>query len=137
MTDAPITRTPAEQAELASALRTLTEDVYAVNRANGWFEKDRTVGDDIALLHSEVSEALEAYRDHGLEDATGDNIDGVAQIDGVVTLVKPEGFGSEMADILVRLVDTCKRRGIDLAFETERKLAFNVTRGIRHGGKNL
>lgn len=135
MTDAPIERTPAEQNELAIALRTLTEDVYAVNRANGWFEKDRTVGEDIALLHSEASEALEAYREHGLDDITADPV--FAGNGDVVAVPKPEGFGSECADILIRLVDTCKRRGIDLAFETERKLAFNVTRGIRHGNKNL
>lgn len=122
--------------DLTEALADAAERVYEVNEANGWFEEDRTVGDDLALLHSEVSEMLEAYRDTGLEDATAPPIQ-AGEDPAVVVLQKPEGFGSEAADVLVRLLDTCKRRGVDLGYEFERKLAYNATRGHRHGGKRL
>lgn len=127
--------TPAEA--LAYGIADAQERVFAVNDANGWFESDRTVGDDIALLHSEVSEMLEAYRDHGLEDQTKavEAYDFDTGTAGVVVLPKPEGFGAEAADVLIRLLDTCKRRGIDLPAEFERKLTYNATRGHRHGGK--
>jgi NTP pyrophosphatase (non-canonical NTP hydrolase) len=124
-----MTRDSTTAAVLGHALHQAMEDVYAVNAANGWFEDDRTVGDDIALLHSEVSEMLEAYRDGGLADQTA-----LATL-GDTALPKPEGFGAEAADALIRLLDTCKRRDVDLAFEFERKLAFNATRGHKHGGK--
>lgn len=117
-------------AVLAIALHHAAERVYGVNQANGWFDDERTVGDDIALLHSEVSEMLEAYRDGGLADQT-------ATPHQAGSIPKPEGFGSEAADVLIRLLDTCKRRGVDLAGEFERKLAYNGTRGHRHGGKIL
>src|SRR5690606_37461540 len=110
---------------LRSALQDAEERVFQVNQANGWFEDDRTVGDDIALIHSEASEMLEAYRGHGLGDATMPEEDG--------RFPKPEWFGSEAADVLIRLLDTCRRRGVDLAWEFERKLRFNATRGHRHG----
>jgi NTP pyrophosphatase (non-canonical NTP hydrolase) len=123
---------------LDEALTRAAGVVEEVNRANGWFDDDRTFGDDIALLHSEVSEALEAYRDHGLVDVTGDlcptTADGI-HIHG--NLCKPEGVGSELADVLVRLLDTCTRRGINLADEFHRKVEYNATRGHRHGGKRL
>lgn len=128
--------TPAEA--LAYGITDAQERVFAVNQANGWFEDSRTVGDDIALLHSEVSEMLEAYRDGGLEDQTADGPAGYdfsTDTAGVVVLSKPEGFGAEAADVLIRLLDTCERRGIDLPYEFERKLAYNKTRGHKHGGK--
>lgn len=129
-------RTPDEKVALRDALVAAEESVFAVNQANGWFEDDRTVGDDIALLHSEVSEMLEAYRDGGLEDQTSAPYTAPgAMRDGEFVQPKPEGFGSEAADVLVRLLDTCKRRGVDLAYEFERKLQYNKTRGHRHGGK--
>lgn len=111
---------------LATAQRTVTD----INKANGWFESDRTFGDDIALLHSEVSEALEAYRTDGVADATLNNHNDSR-------LPKPEGVGSEFADVLVRLLDSCERWGIDLEYEFNRKLQYNATRGHRHGGKRL
>lgn len=121
---------------LALALNNAQERVYEVNEANGWFESDRTVGEDIALLHSEVSEMLEAYRDGGLDDQTSaPYIAPGAMRDGALVLPKPEGFGAEAADVFVRLLDTCKRRGVNLAAEFERKLTYNATRGHRHGGK--
>lgn len=124
-------RTPDDKSALRDALASAEESVFAVNQANGWFESDRTVGDDIALIHSEASEMLEAYRDGGLEDQTQQTPD------EDLRLAKPEGFGAEAADVLIRLLDTCKRRGVDLPYEFERKLMYNRTRGHRHGGKVL
>lgn len=137
-------------ADRAAVLQSMQAEVTAVNVANGSSEMSRTVGDDIALLHSEVSEALEAYRDHGLNDATVGTVCQCATPGRVRDIplcvacgaylpdhLKPEGFGSELADVLIRLLDTCERRGVDLAAEYERKMAYNWTRGHRHGGKNL
>lgn len=103
--------------------------VLSVNIKNGWFDSDRSFGDDIALLHTEVSEAFEAYRDHGLEDVT------IVTDPALGILGKPEGVGSELADVLVRLLDTCERYDIDLEAEFIRKCRYNTTRGHRHGGK--
>lgn len=99
------------------------QEVYECNNQNGWYESDRTFGDYIALLHSEVSEMLEAYREGGLADAT--------------TGAKPEGVGSEAADVYIRLLDLCCNFNINLKKEYERKMAYNLTRGYRHGGKLL
>lgn len=118
--------------EWAKALKEMENFVFKINMKNGWFEGERTFGDDIALLHSEVSEMLEAYRSFGTEDATLP-----PRVDGIGRQTKPEGIGSEAADVLVRLLDTCRRWEIDLAYEFQRKCAYNETRGHRHGGKKL
>lgn len=115
-------------------LQKMQAEVLEVNQANGWFEDDRTFGDDIALLHTEVSEMFEAFRDGGFADQTNS----VPQTrNGETTLPKPEGVGSEAADVLVRLLDTCERHNIDIVYEFNRKLAYNRTRGHKHGGKRV
>lgn len=132
----------AAHARRPATLEEIQEEVYEINVANGWYEDERAFGDDIALLHSEVSEMYEAYRDHLLEDATVYETyvgrDALTKTDPVpVKNPKPEGVGSEAADVLIRLLDTCRRAGLDLRWEVERKLAFNRTRGYRHGGKHV
>jgi len=113
----------------------MTAEVRQINVDKGWRSADggpgnNTFGDYIALLHSELSEALEAYRDWRLADATGGP-------DGPRENSKPEGVGSEMADVLIRLLDTCDVFGIDLQAEYERKVAYNRHRPFQHGGRTL
>lgn len=50
---------------------------------------------------------------------------------------KPEGVPSELADIVIRVGDMCARYKIDLAYEIERKLKYNQTRPMLHGGRVL
>lgn len=128
----------------SEVLRDMQSEVRQVNEANGWFESDRRFGEDIALLHSEVSEALEEYRVHGLRsyylDEEGQPVyiaDEVTGETGDYRGRKPLGVGSEFADVLVRLLDSCDRAGVDLAWEFTQKIAYNRTRGHRHGGRAL
>jgi len=52
-------------------------------------------------------------------------------------LAKPEGVPSELADIVVRVMDFAGEHGIDLADAIQEKLAFNEQRAAMHGGKKF
>lgn len=125
--------------KFGTTIRELTDKVRRINIEKGWRPAEggpgaNTFGDYVALLHSEVSEALEAYRDHRLADATADEPIGHG---GTPILAKPEGVGSELADVLIRLVDMADVFGIDLEREVTRKIAYNRTRPHQHGGRTL
>lgn len=96
-------------------LAQMTAEVVACNEAHGWYENCATFPEAMALLHSEVSEALDAWRQWGLEDAT-DRFGCDDPQHGDSTWEhecytdkppKPEGVGSEFADIFIRLLDDC------------------------------
>lgn len=97
--------------------------VVQTNEDNGW-NTPRPFDADVSLLHTEVSEAYEAYRDTGhTNEWEGEG-------------GKPEGVPSELADVFIRLLDTCHRYNVDLEDATLRKLVFNKTRGYRHANGN-
>lgn len=130
------------------SLEAMMRRVRKFNVAKGWRvdgdhlvpdANGRTFGDDIALIHSELSEALEAYRDHGLEPyiAIGEG-EQIQLVDpGEYGPCKPEGVPSELADVFIRLLDTCAHLGVDLEREFRMKMDYNDIRSNRHGGKNL
>lgn len=115
-------------------LNEIVKQAYETAVAKGWhsetIENDAAVfGSKLALIHSEVSEALEAYRDRGLEETQRD--------DG-----KPEGVLAELADVIIRigdLVGMLQAQGfnVDLEDAIIEKMNFNKTRPYRHGGKRL
>lgn len=121
----------------ANFLKDMAAEVREVSEANGWFDDDRRPAEGLALIHSEVSEWLEALRRWGTADATPVLVGHAAELPEGVIPPKTEGAGSEAADVLIRLRDECDRQEIDLGAEFVRKLAHNRTRGYRHGGRAL
>lgn len=98
----------------------------------GWWDQTRSFGEQIALMHSELSEALEEHRAGRAmtEVYFKQNEDGSLS-------AKPEGVPIELADLFIRLLDTCEHYGIDLETVTHLKMSYNATRPHRHGGKLL
>ena len=47
--------------------------------------------------------------------------------------VKPEGFGVELADAVIRIAHLCGALDIDLEARITEKLAYNATRPYKHG----
>ncbi len=83
-------------------------------KEHGWWDSPRPVPEILCLIHSEVSEALEAYRNHD-----------------------DENFAEELADIAIRLLDAAEGYGIDLEKEIEKKHETNKKREYRHGNKRV
>lgn len=105
--------------------------VYNVAKANGWWEKIgnrpmtvEEIATSLCLIHSEVSEGLESIRKNEPHFFTAAN-------------GKPEGLGSELADVIIRCMDLSEKLGIDLDEMIRVKSAFNETRSHRHGGKEF
>lgn len=116
-------------------IRVLMSQANRIARDKGWWDDGRSFGDIIALIHSEASEALEAYREYREPGRELGLIDFEDSPQGPNS--KPVGVASEFADILIRVFDVCEEFGIPLVEAIDEKMRYNVRRPYRHGEKNL
>lgn len=112
-------------------IRELTRSAHENAKAKGFYDKPRNFGEQIALIHAELSEALEADRDEsycilGTEEVLETNAnDYKARIKGTVE--------EELADVVIRVADMAAYLDIDLEAHIIAKMKFNATRENKHG----
>jgi NTP pyrophosphatase (non-canonical NTP hydrolase) len=130
----------------------------AVN--HGFWETPPEFGTLIALVHAELSEALEEVRagrpalyypcrtlkrlcireqnkDPNAHTECGaylpDKKSNVPERSCTIQSDKPEGWAVELADAVIWIADICGHYGIDLEDILHRKMAYNATRPHKHG----
>jgi NTP pyrophosphatase (non-canonical NTP hydrolase) len=127
--------------DLSSILYELGRNVGEVNVANGWDTSRAMVAApaqydprwhvahkiaELGLIDTETSEAIEEVRKGHEHTYRYYREDG-----------KPEGVPSELADVIIRVLDISDAYGIDIGAAVVEKLNHNATRGLHHGGKAL
>lgn len=97
-------------------------------------------GTQIALIQSELSEALEAIRKKRRADLS--EIDELAMwhVDDFRPLFErdvKDTLEDELADAIIRILDFARTMGIDIERHVELKMKYNALRPYKHGGKRF
>lgn len=92
--------------------QSLALEIHENAKNHGWWDTQRSIPELLCLVHSEVSEALEAYRNGNKEN-----------------------FSEELADIVIRVFDMAVGNNINIQEAIVKKHLKNTKRPFRHGGK--
>lgn len=125
-------------------------EIHQIAVDHGFWEASDNIGEKLMLIVSEISEALEDYRNGKMSvtydaqlstevmvvETSGDSTrflrkDGSEAKDVIVQ--KPEGFPVELADVVIRVLDLAGWLGIDLGAVIDLKVVYNKTRPHLHG----
>lgn len=142
-------------------IQQIQEDVHSTVRSKGFWNqeqlidkasiedaqeiRDLIIAQKLALIHSEVSEALEACRAGKRADvesykvATGITLDDVQEDIAVQSRAYKDyikdSLEGELAGTVIRVMDLCGWLGIDLGWFIEQELEYNKSRPTKHGKK--
>lgn len=108
--------------QTAEEVNKLVNRCYQQSKDAGWWNDLKTgqpleltnslKAEKIALMHSELSEALEGMRKNTMDDK----------------LPHRQQVEVELADAVIRIADFCGRLGLDLGGAIEEKLSYNRNR---------
>lgn len=127
------------ETDATKSIQDYVSEVGEYAASHGWDDATRTFGDWIALFHSELSEALEEYRDdRALDEIYFSDSNGVTNLHYIKgQFEKPEGIPIELADCVIRIMHFCSLYNIDLEDAIATKMGYNQKRPYRHGNKKL
>lgn len=148
-----ITKLPTEEQQAAInkmpvhfTLNDLSFQAHTASVSKGFYEGPQNIGEKLALIHSEVSEALEAdragkYADQGSKIPKGY----VAKLLNAIPADKNETFKElflekvkdtfedELSDTLIRILDLAGYLQINLDEHVKAKMRYNSLRPHKHG----
>jgi NTP pyrophosphatase (non-canonical NTP hydrolase) len=103
----------------AVTISSLVNAIHQNAKDKGFWDTERNDGECIALMHSELSEALEGLRKGGKSTHIPD-----------FSIVE-----EELADVIIRILDYCGARQLRIWGAIKAKMAYNETRPYKHGKK--
>lgn len=92
----------------------LCKEAFETAKSKGWHDEPREMGTVLMLIVGEVAEAMEADR-------------------------RREGWDrvtEELADVCIRIFDTCGSLNLNLEKAIREKMDYNKTRSYKHGNKS-
>lgn len=98
--------------ELSDGINNAVSACYNQALNMGWHSKPREFGTCLALIHSEISEAMEGDRKNLMDDH----------------LPHRKMAEVELADAVIRICDLAGREGMDLGGALAEKLEYNLNR---------